>query len=119
MADAGQHRAALLFEARPLALELVESLGELVEGAGDVAELVGALDAGAAGAVAGLDASDRGLEALGVAPERRRGDHRQDDGERGRRRQHAEHGPRLVGVEDHQPGQQQGGDGADGQRARA
>ena len=51
----------------PLALQLVEPLGQLVEGAGDLAELVGALDPGAGVAVAGLEPPHRRLE-----PARRR-----------------------------------------------
>ena len=73
VADARQHRRALGLEARPLVLERVEPGGQLVERPGDVAELVGAVDAGADVAVARLDPPHGGLQARGVAAERRRG----------------------------------------------
>ena len=116
VADAGQHGAALLLERRPLALEGVEPLGELVERLGDLAQLVGAAHTRAHGAVAGL-------ERLTVDSRRRVS--RPSGAEATRASTVANTavvastptlGADLAGVEDHQPGEEQRGDGADGQR---
>ena len=114
--DARKHRVAFGRVAGPLPLERVEADGELVERHGDVAQLVAAVDAGAHRAVTLLDPPDGCLQLAYVAAERDRGEHHEH------RRHHCGHAedrgdPRQLGrVEDHQAGEQDGGEGADRQR---
>ena len=92
MADTRQQRPPLVLDGGALALERVESPGQVVQRPRHAPELVGADDATRDGAIAGLDAADSGFEPADVDRQGTGHVHGEHDRERGGHDQHGEEG---------------------------